>query len=125
MNRADFVGLYHVQFPRVFLYLLLRLWNRNAAEESTAKVFAVALTALRTGTDPMQVGSWLIGIADHLVDRRASRSLKIKVETVDHAGPQVAVGMAIRRTLGGGQIPVRSVGSGRSSPWWNWICIRR
>jgi DNA-directed RNA polymerase specialized sigma24 family protein len=96
MNRADFVGLYDTQYPRVFLYLLLRLWSRDAAEEITVKVFAVALTALVKGTEPMQVGSWLIGIADQLIRRRVSISLKIKMETFDHAGPKVAVGMAIR-----------------------------
>ena len=69
MNREDFAGLYDVQYPRVFRYLLWRLRNRDAAEELAAEVFAVALKALQKGTEPRQVGSWLVGIADHLAAR--------------------------------------------------------
>lgn len=72
MNGEDFVSLYDVQYPRVFLYLLLRLWNRAAAEEITAKVFATALTALRNGNEPRQIRSWLIGMADHLSQKSGS-----------------------------------------------------
>ncbi len=69
MNREDFAGLYDVQYPRVFRYLLWRLRKRDAAEEIAAEVFATALTTLQKGTEPRQIGSWLIGIADHLATR--------------------------------------------------------
>jgi len=69
VNREDFAGLFDVQYPRVFRYLLWRLRNRDAAEELAAEVFATALAAMQTGTEPRQVGSWLIGIADHLANR--------------------------------------------------------
>jgi RNA polymerase sigma-70 factor (ECF subfamily) len=69
VNREDFAGLYDVQYPRVFRYLLWRLRKRDAAEEIAAEVFATALTSLQKGTEPRQVGSWLIGIADHLATR--------------------------------------------------------
>ena len=69
MNREDFAGLYDVHYPRVFRYLLWRLRKRDAAEEIAAEVFATALTTLQKGTEPRHVGSWLIGIADHLATR--------------------------------------------------------
>jgi RNA polymerase sigma-70 factor, ECF subfamily len=69
MDREEFAGLYDVHYPRVFRYLLWRLRNRDSAEELTAEVFATALTALQKGAVPKQVGSWLIGIADHLASR--------------------------------------------------------
>jgi DNA-directed RNA polymerase specialized sigma24 family protein len=69
VNREDFAGLFDVQYPRVFRYLLWRLRNRDAAEELAAEVFATALTALQKGTEPRQTGSWLIGIADTLATR--------------------------------------------------------
>jgi RNA polymerase sigma-70 factor, ECF subfamily len=72
VNGEDFARLYDVQYPRVFRYLLWRLRDRDAAEELAAEVFALGLTALRKGTEPRHVGSWLVGIADHL----ASRSLR-------------------------------------------------
>jgi len=69
VNREDFAGLFDVQYPRVFRYLLWRLRNRDAAEELAAEVFATALAALQKGTEPRQVGGWLIGIADHLANQ--------------------------------------------------------
>jgi DNA-directed RNA polymerase specialized sigma24 family protein len=69
MNREDFAGLFDVQYARVFRYLVWRLRNRDAAEELAAEVFATALAALQTGTEPDLAGSWLIGIADTLATR--------------------------------------------------------
>lgn len=69
MNREDFARLYDVQYPRVFRYLLWRLRDRDTAEELTAEVFALGLTAFQKGTEPRHVGSWLVGIADHLASR--------------------------------------------------------
>lgn len=69
MSRENFAGLFDVQYPRVFRYLLWRLRNRDAAEELAAEVFATALAAMQTGTEPGQVGGWLIGIADQLANR--------------------------------------------------------
>src|SRR5438309_1599055 len=37
MNGTEFVGLYDVQYPRIFRYLLWRLRQRDAAEEVTAR----------------------------------------------------------------------------------------
>lgn len=69
MDREDFARLYDAQYPRVFRYLLWRLRDRDAAEELAAEVFATALAAFRKGTEPRHVGSWLVGIADHLASR--------------------------------------------------------
>ena len=69
MNAEAFAGLYDVQYPRVFRYLLGRLREEQAAEELAAEVFATALASLQKGTQPRQVGSWLVGIADHLASR--------------------------------------------------------
>ena len=64
-----FADLYDAHYPRVFRYLVGRLHNTQVAEETAAEVFAIALSALRKGTQPKQVGSWLFGIADHLASR--------------------------------------------------------
>jgi RNA polymerase sigma-70 factor (ECF subfamily) len=74
VTREDFAGLYDVQYPRVFRYLLWRLRKRDAAEEIAAEVFATALTSLHRGAEPRQIGSWLIGIADHLATRSFRKS---------------------------------------------------
>lgn len=85
VTRDEFAGLYDVQYPRVFRYLLWRLRKRDAAEEITAEVFATALTTMHRGTEPRQVGSWLIGIADHLATR-SFRKRRVDDAIVD-AGP--------------------------------------
>jgi len=64
-----FAALYDAQYPRVFRYLLGRLRNEHTAEELAAEVFAIALASLQKGTQPRQVASWLVGIADHLASR--------------------------------------------------------
>jgi RNA polymerase sigma-70 factor, ECF subfamily len=69
MNTETFTALYDVQYPRVFRYLLGRLRDEHAAEELAAEVFATALASLRKGLQPRRVGSWLVGIADHLASR--------------------------------------------------------
>lgn len=69
MNAEAFAALYDVQYPRVFRYLLGRLRDEHAAEELAAEVFATALASLRKGTQPRRIGSWLVGIADHLASR--------------------------------------------------------
>ncbi len=69
MNAEEFAALYDAQYPRVFRYLLGRLRSTQAAEELAAEVFATALASLSKGVQPRQVGSWLIGIADHLASR--------------------------------------------------------
>ncbi len=69
MNAETFTALYDVQYPRVFRYLLGRLRDEHAAEELSAEVFAIALASLRKGTQTRRVGSWLVGIADHLASR--------------------------------------------------------
>ena len=53
----------------MFRYLLGRVRDAHVAEEIAAEVFAAALASLRKGTQPRQVGSWLVGIADHLASR--------------------------------------------------------
>jgi RNA polymerase sigma-70 factor, ECF subfamily len=69
VNAESFTALYDVQYPRVFRYLLGRLRDEHAAEELSAEVFAIALASLRKGTQTRRVGSWLVGIADHLASR--------------------------------------------------------
>ena len=70
MTQEDFARVYDAQYPRVFHYLLWRLRDANAAELLTAEVFATALMACQKGAEPSQIGSWLVGIADHLASRR-------------------------------------------------------
>ena len=84
MNGKEFVGLYDVQYPRIFRYLLWRLRQRDAAEEVAAEVFAIAVRTFQQGPEPAEVGGWLVDVADHL----ASRSLRRKQveELLDSAG---------------------------------------
>ena len=69
MTAEAFAALYDVQYPRVFRYLLGRLRDEHVAEELAAEVFAIALASLQKGTQPRRIGSWLIGVADHLASR--------------------------------------------------------
>lgn len=69
MNAREFAAVYDAQYPRVFRYLLGRLRSTLAAEEVAAEVFATALASLHKGVEPRQIGSWLVGIADHLASR--------------------------------------------------------
>ncbi len=69
MNAEAFASLYDLHYPRVFRYLLGRLRNAQVAEELAAEVFATALSSFQKGMQPRQVGSWLVGIADHLASR--------------------------------------------------------
>ncbi len=87
MNAEEFAALYDAQYPRVFRYLLGRLRSTQAAEELAAEVFATALASLNKGMQPRQVGSWLVGIADHMASRywrkqkTAERSASLEVAT--------------------------------------------
>ena len=97
MNAEVFAALYDVQYPRVFRYLLGRLRDEHAAEELAAEVFAVALASLQRGTQPRQIGSWLVGIADHLASRywrdRRAGELPVQAEPVLEADPEeLAIG---------------------------------
>ncbi len=97
VNAEDFAALYDVQYPRVFRYLLGRLRNGHTAEELAAEVFAIALASLQKGTQPRQVGSWLVGIADHLASRywrqRKAEELPPTREPVEETDPEeLAIG---------------------------------
>lgn len=81
MNRDDFADLYDHHYPQVFRYLLWRLHDRDAAEELTAEVFAVALTALQNGNAPRHIGGWFLGVADQLASRSDRK------ERAEHAVP--------------------------------------
>jgi RNA polymerase sigma-70 factor, ECF subfamily len=65
----SFTRIYDAHYPRVFRYLLGRTRKPPDAEDLTAEVFAVALESLKRGAAPRKVGSWLVGIADHLASR--------------------------------------------------------
>jgi len=69
VKQEDFARIYDAQYPRVFHYLLWRLRDANAAELLAAEVFATALMACEKGAEPRQIGSWLVGIADHLASQ--------------------------------------------------------
>ena len=73
LNPETFGDLYDTNYPRVFRFLVGRLRSAQVAEELAAEVFAIALAALRKGTQPRQIGSWLVGIADHLAARHWRR----------------------------------------------------
>ncbi|HEV2440800.1 MAG TPA: sigma-70 family RNA polymerase sigma factor [bacterium] len=73
LSPQAFGDLYDTHYPRVFRFLVGRLRSAQIAEELTAEVFAIALAALRKGTQPRQIGSWLIGVADHLASRHWRR----------------------------------------------------
>ena len=66
MDAAAFARIYDAHYPRVFRYLLGRIRSPQEAEELAAEVFATALESLERGAVPRNVGSWLVGIADHL-----------------------------------------------------------
>lgn len=84
MNRSEFARLYDLEYPRVFRYLFWRLRERDAAEELAAEVFATALSVFQKGTEPRQVGSWVVGIADRLAMRgRQPRDLGELVSGAD------------------------------------------
>jgi RNA polymerase sigma-70 factor (ECF subfamily) len=85
VNAEAFAALYDVQYPRVFRYILGRLRDEHAAEELAAEVFAIALASLRKGTQTRRVGSWLVGIADHLASRYWRE--KLTAEPPVEAGP--------------------------------------
>src|SRR6266513_263169 len=55
MNGTEFIGLYDVQYPRIFRYLLWRLRQRDAAEEVAAEVFAIALRTFQQGRAPEEL----------------------------------------------------------------------
>ena len=97
MNAESFTALYDVQYPRVFRYLLGRLRDEHAAEELSAEVFAIALASLRKGTQTRRVGSWLVGIADHLASRywrdRRAGELPVERGAVEEVDPEeLAIG---------------------------------
>ena len=84
MNGTEFVGLYDIQYPRIFRYLLWRLRQRDAAEELAAEVFAIALRTFQQGPAPAQAGGWLVDVADHLASRTLRRQ-QVE-ELLDSAG---------------------------------------
>lgn len=97
MTAEAFATLYDVQYPRVFRYLLGRLRDEHAAEEIAAEVFAIALASLQKGIQPRRVGSWLVGIADHLASRywreRRGQEPPIQPEPVVEVDPEeLAIG---------------------------------
>ena len=69
VETTAFAGIYDTHYPRVFRYLVGRIRSPQEAEELAAEVFATALESLRRGAEPRNVGSWLVGIADHLASR--------------------------------------------------------
>ena len=69
LDRQAFGDLYDTHYPRVFRFLVGKLHRSQIAEELTAEVFAIALAALSKGTQPLQIGSWLVGVANHLASR--------------------------------------------------------
>jgi RNA polymerase sigma-70 factor, ECF subfamily len=95
VNAETFAALYDVQYPRVFRYLLGRLRDEHAAEELAAEVFAIALASLQRGAQPRQIGSWLVGIADHLASRywrdRQGKEPPAQPEPVVEADPEELV----------------------------------
>lgn len=64
-----FGDVYDVHYPRVFRFLVGRLRDAHTAEELAADVFVIALASFRRGMQPRCIGSWLVGVADHLVSR--------------------------------------------------------
>lgn len=87
LDPAAFGDLYDTNYPRVFRFLVGRLRSAQIAEELAAEVFAIALAALRKGTQPRQIGSWLVGIADHLAARHWRRR-RVEERAVAPAVPE-------------------------------------
>ena len=97
MDQGDFARVYDAQYSRVFHYLQSRLRDRNAAELLAAEVFATALTACQKGAAPRQIGSWLVGIADHLASQtqRSAQSDQRPAEAdaaAEHDPEELALG---------------------------------
>jgi len=81
VDAEQFARIYDTHYSRVFRYLLGRTRNPHDAEELAADVFATALESLERGAEPRQIGSWIVGIADHL----ASRFFRERMTEVEHA----------------------------------------
>jgi len=108
METQAFARIYDAHYPRVFRYLVGRIRKPQDAEELAAEVFTTALESLERGAEPQQVGSWLVGIADHLASRfwriQVSEPRVYEMDTRAGADPEeLAIdrlqGRALRRCL--------------------------
>jgi len=84
MDTETFARIYDNHYPRVFRYLLRRTRRRQEAEELAAEVFAAALEGWAGENEPRHMGSWLVGIADHLASRFWRRHAVEQELTEDH-----------------------------------------
>lgn len=105
VDAAQFARTYDIHYPRVFRYLLGRTRNPHDAEELAADVFATALDSLQRGVEPRQIGSWLVGIADHLVsrffrERQPTEADALVVDPTEEQDPEeLALGHLERQTV--------------------------
>lgn len=104
MDTGAFVFLYDENYPRVFRYLVGRLRDRRTAEDLAAEVFATALKSLQSGIQPRQIGSWLVGIADHLASqywrKRQQEERSAGSAVVEEVDPEaIAVGRMAHEEL--------------------------
>ena len=84
-NPAHFAALYERHVDRVYAYVLVRVRDRDAAEDLTADVFHRALAKLRTFEwRGAPFGAWLIRIAANAVADRRRRPSR-ELQEVDYA----------------------------------------
>jgi RNA polymerase sigma-70 factor (ECF subfamily) len=72
-EREAFDALYRRWFPRVQRFAQARLGGREDAEDVTQEVFAALLRCLPSYRGQSRFGTWLLGIAYHLICRAQRR----------------------------------------------------
>jgi RNA polymerase sigma-70 factor, ECF subfamily len=74
-NPARFAELYEIHFDRVYLFIVRRVGDRDAAEDLTSEVFHRALANLKQFEwRGVPFGAWLLRIAANAVTDRNKRS---------------------------------------------------
>jgi len=74
-NPARFAELYEIHFDRVYLFIVRRVGDRDAAEDLTSEVFHKALANIEQFEwRGVPFGAWLLRIAANAVTDRSKRS---------------------------------------------------
>ena len=79
-----FSALYQKYASQVFRYLLVRVGNREDAQDLTSQTFLAAMERLHTYRSQGHFAAWLLGIARHkVVDQYRRRRPELELETAD------------------------------------------
>jgi RNA polymerase sigma-70 factor (ECF subfamily) len=84
-----FSALYQKYASQVYRYLLVRVGNREDAQDLTSQTFLAAMERLHTYRGQGHFAAWLLGIARHkIVDQYRRRRPELALETADsHPNP--------------------------------------